>query len=149
MISKSNNNSYHDGGSAFFSTIFPKKTRTLMPLRLFLYFRNFMSLNNLFISWMMFKIKMVNCLKNLLLLQKIAFRVQLQCYKATLRGLCNFENVPSFFKGLWNTFRDSSRLSTVTYANLEYAIPLYEWFITPISHIQIGRLAYQTSYVLG
>ena len=35
MICESNNNSYHDSTSAFFRYFFPKKTRTLMPLRLF------------------------------------------------------------------------------------------------------------------
>ena len=33
VIYKSNNNSYHDGASAFFSMFFQEKTRTLMPLR--------------------------------------------------------------------------------------------------------------------
>ena len=33
LISKSNNNSYQDGTGVFFSMFFPKKTRTLMPLR--------------------------------------------------------------------------------------------------------------------
>ena len=43
MICKINNNSYHDSTSAFFRCFFPKKTRTLMPLRgqPFLYNRQF------------------------------------------------------------------------------------------------------------
>ena len=32
LISESNNNSYHDGTSAFFNACFPRKIPTLMPL---------------------------------------------------------------------------------------------------------------------